>query len=267
MNGRSDGCKKFEMEHSMTIASLIVLFLAVPLLTLHGQERDRPLARARQVLIHVRKEITKPVEVRHPLYLPRGYEVDTTKRWLLLLFLHGSGERGDDFELVKRHGPPKLIELGHMFEFIVISPQCPELEDWSTNVLNALLDEVIATHRVDVERIYLTGLSMGGWGVWNLALAVPDRFAAIAPVCGRMHRDNPRRACLIKHLPVWVFHGGKDEVVPISDSEKMVTALKQRGGNVQFTVYSNAGHDAWTETYNNPELYRWLLSQRRRQPE
>ena len=107
-------------------------------------------------------------------------------------------------------------------------------------------------------RIYVTGLSLGGNGTWSLALAEPNRFAAIAPVCGW---SVPSVACTIKHLPIWSFHGDKDNVVPFSSSELMVNRLKACGGNVKFTVYKNGNHNAWTETYNNEELYSWLLNQ------
>ena len=180
----------------------------------------------RQMPQRFEKEIHKTVSAEYLLYLPKEYGVSKPPRgkqrkWPLLLFLHGSGERGSDLELVKRHGPPKLIEQGKGFEFVVVSPQCPAGEDWSTDMLNALLDEIIATYSVDENHIYATGLSMGGTGVWDLAIAFPDRFAAIAPVCGKVDRNNPGKACRIKSLPIWVFHGAKDDVVPISDSEKL----------------------------------------------
>jgi predicted peptidase len=118
------------------------------------------------------------------------------------------------------------------------------------------LDEVIAEYRIDEQRIYLTGLSMGGFGTWRLAMAYPDRFAALAPVCGG---GDPDQAHLVAHLPTWVFHGAKDDVVSIENSKKMVAALKKAGCDVKFTIYPDAGHDSWTETYNNPELYDWFL--------
>ena len=107
-------------------------------------------------------------------------------------------------------------------------------------------------------RIYLTGLSMGGYGTWSLAIAYPGRFAAIAPVCGG---SEPFFAGRIKDIPAWIFHGAKDSVVPVSKSEEMVNALKKHGSNVKFTVYPEAKHDSWTATYNNPELYEWFLKQ------
>jgi len=133
----------------------------------------------------------------------------------------------------------------------------------------ALLDELLANHRVDPERVYLTGLSMGGYGTWSLALAAPERFAAVVPICGggdpiKLLLADPRRAQALKSLPIWAFHGAKDPVVKLEESERMVDALKRFGcSEVQLTVYPEAGHDAWTQTYENPKLYDWLLAHRR----
>jgi predicted peptidase len=126
--------------------------------------------------------------------------------------------------------------------------------------LTVLLDNIVARYKVDEDRIYVTGLSMGGFGTWSLASRTPNRFAAIVPICGGGEAYWARR---FAHLPIWVFHGAKDPVVPLQRSEAMVDALRQRGGNVQLTVYPDAGHDAWSETYDNPKLYEWLLRQRR----
>ncbi len=210
------------------------------------------------------KEIHKTVKANYLLYLPDGYTTSQEK-WPLLLFLHGAGERGDALSLVETHGPPKMIaKENKAFPFVVVSPQCPEEEWWSDSsqieTLNALLDHIIATCRIDEERIYITGLSMGGYGTWRLAAEYPDRFAAIAPICGR---GEPFMAQRIPHLPAWVFHGAKDDVVPLQASQEMVDALKKAGGKVEFTVYPEAGHDSWTETYNNPALYEWFLTHTR----
>jgi predicted peptidase len=129
-----------------------------------------------------RLDTTVKVEMDYLLSLPKGY--DKQDSWPLVLFLHGAGERGDDLELVKKHGPPKLIGEGKDFPFIVVSPQCPKDVWWEPIELSALLDQVIKTHKVDQDRIYVTGLSMGGFGTWRLAAFTPDRFAAIAPICG-----------------------------------------------------------------------------------
>jgi predicted peptidase len=208
------------------------------------------------------KEITKKVSLKYLLYLPKGYGEKKDQKWPLMLFLHGAGERGDDINLVKKHGPPKLIDAGKEFPFIVVSPQCPTSSWWPEQVdaLVALLDDVQSKYAVDSSRVYLTGLSMGGFGTWTLACRYPDRFAALAPICGGGERYLASR---LKNVPTWVFHGAKDPVVPLQSSSEMVEALKKAGGNVQFTVYPDAQHDSWTETYNNPKLYEWFLSHRK----
>jgi predicted peptidase len=201
------------------------------------------------------KEIKIKVKMKYLLALPEGYE-SSDKAWPLVLFLHGAGESGDDLSKVKAHGPPKLIEAGKAFPFIVVSPQSSG-RGWNPDTLDGLLDDLIAKYRVDKDRVYLTGLSMGGFGTWGLAAAHPDRFAAIAPICGG---GRPEDASKIKNIPTWVFHGAKDSTVPLARSETMVNALKEAGSAVKFTVYPEAGHDSWTETYNNPDFYSWLLS-------
>jgi predicted peptidase len=202
-------------------------------------------------------------KVNYLLYLPTEYEADKDKKWPVIVFLHGSGERGDNLELVKIHGPPKLIAKGQSFPFIVVSPQCPSDRDqhWGSVPLSSMLDEVIAQHRVDQDRIYLTGLSMGGFGTWDWAVAEPYRFAAIAPICGG---GKPFFAKRIKDIPTWIFHGAKDPGVPVSLSEEMVEALKKVGGEPKLTVYPDLQHDSWTFTYENPELYKWFLEQKRK---
>jgi predicted peptidase len=205
------------------------------------------------------KEIKVKVKLRYLLFLPDGYGKDE-KKWPLILFLHGAGESGKDLNKVKIHGPPKIVEEKKDFPFVLVSPQS-DRGGWNPAVLNALLDDLVATYQVDRDRIYLTGLSMGGFGTWSLAAAYPDRFAAIVPICGG---GNPADAGRLKSLPIWVFHGAKDRAVPLSRSEQMVNAIKKAGGKAKFTVYPEVGHDSWTETYNNPELYTWLLKHKRK---
>lgn len=201
---------------------------------------------------------TVKVHLKYLLYLPKNY--DQQPAWPLVLFLHGAGERGDDLERVKKHGPAKLIEAGKQFPFVMVAPQCPSNRWWEPLELASLLDEVVEKYKIDQDRIYVTGLSMGGFGTWALAAYQPKRLAAIVPICGG---GEPLKARLFPHLPVWVFHGAKDRVVSPERSEQMVEALKKLGANVKFTVYPEAQHDSWTETYANPELYEWLLQQRR----
>jgi poly(3-hydroxybutyrate) depolymerase/lysophospholipase L1-like esterase len=205
------------------------------------------------------KEIKVKVKLNYLLFLPEGYGKGE-KTWPLILFLHGAGESGDDLARVKTHGPPKIVEKKKDFPFIVVSPQSPR-GGWNPDALNGLLEDVVARYKVDKDRIYLTGLSMGGFGTWALAAAHPERFAAIVPICGG---GNPADAKRLKDLPIWVFHGAKDRVVPLARSEMMVKAIRTAGGKPKFTVYPEAGHDSWTETYNNPELYKWLLEHKRK---
>ncbi len=200
------------------------------------------------------------VTLKYLVYLPADY--DKQEKWPLILFLHGAGERGDDLNLVKRHGPPKLIEAGKQFPFIIVSPQCPKDHWWNNELapLTALLDDVVGKYKVDPDRVYLTGLSMGGFGTWALAAYTPNRFAALVPICGGA---EPLVARAIKHVPVWAFHGGKDPVVPVKRSEDMVEALKRNHGDAKLTIYPDAGHDSWTATYDNPEVFEWLLAHKR----
>jgi predicted esterase len=198
-------------------------------------------------------------ELRYLLYLPEDYEQDTTTCWPVILFLHGSRERGNDLNKVKENGPPKLIELGKKYPFIVISPQIRFDEFWDPDRLVKLLKEIAGKYRVDGDRIYLTGLSMGGYGTWYTAIKYPELFAAIAPVCGG---GDPRQTWKIRHTPVWIFHGAKDPVVPVSRSISMASSLLQYN-NMMFTLYPDAKHDSWTETYNNEELYKWFLAHKK----
>ncbi len=203
--------------------------------------------------------LTLVLRLSYLVYLPPEYEADPLRQWPVVFFLHGSGERGDNLELLKVYGLPKLVEQGQSFPFIIVSPQCPASDRWPEHLyaLDGLYTEIMANYRIDPAQVYLTGLSMGGNGAWRWAIEQPNRFAALAPICGWSY---PERATRIKHLPTWVFHGAKDEVVPISTSEEMVKALRDCGADVRFTVYPEAAHDSWTETYANPELYEWLLS-------
>lgn len=209
--------------------------------------------------------VHKRVEIDYLLHIPESYNTSKTAV-PLLLFLHGAGERGSDLKKVAPHGPPARIARGEWdYPFIVVTPQCPADAWWTdslmTDSLEALLDDLERNYRIDENRIYVTGLSMGGFGTWRLATENPDRFAAIAPICGG---GDPFHAKRIKDLPIWTFHGAKDEVVPILSTEVMVQALKKIGSEVIFTVYPETGHDSWVEAYDNPELYEWLLEQKKK---
>lgn len=210
------------------------------------------------------KTLCQDIAMNYLLYFPPGYDDDASRRWPLILFLHGSGERGNELDRVAINGLPKELAAGRVLPAIVISPQCPADREWTDDLmvagLNALLDEAEASFRVDPDRISVTGLSMGGRGTWALAASLPERFAAIAPVCGG---GDPDDAVRLRRLPIRAFHGAKDDVVPIAEMLAMDEALKRAHGDMQLTVYPEANHDSWTATYSDPGLYRWLLAQKR----
>jgi predicted peptidase len=162
------------------------------------------------------------------------------------------------------------VKQGQAFPFIIVSPQCPAGQQWDNDVLLALLDDIEKHYRVDTSRVYLTGLSMGGYGTWSLGLKYPERFAAIVPICGggdplAFRLTDPKKAEAIKSLGIRAFHGAKDPTVPVAESERMVDALKKIGcKEVELTIYPDAQHDSWTETYNNPKVFEWLLAHQRK---
>jgi predicted peptidase len=201
------------------------------------------------------------------LYLPAEYEQDDNKSWPVVLFLHGRGESNGPLSLVAKWGPPRYAARGDDLPFILVSPQCPRNGQWSDEVrqdqLDALLGHVTQSYRVDEQRIYVTGLSMGGYGSWTLAARTPERFAAVVPVCGG---GDPNDADKLKSLPIWVFHGDQDRAVPYSRSVEMVDAIRAAGSNsIRFTSLEHIGHNCWSATYATPELYSWMLQQRRKQ--
>jgi predicted peptidase len=196
----------------------------------------------------------------------------------LIVFLHGAAERGVQLDSVLRQGLPRLLGGGPDLSpaeqsvaadisdrFIVVAPQCAPYEVWDDLALLALLDELAGDTSIDPARIYLTGLSMGGFGVWSLGLRHPDRFAALAPICGGGRIADVKAAArlyaaVMERLGIWAFHGANDLVVPVDESIRMVEALQLAGvPGAKLTIYPDADHDAWTATYANPELYRWLL--------
>lgn len=192
-------------------------------------------------------------------------EPDGSRLWPLLLFLHGSGERGDDTELLKRHGPPKLVAAGRRLQGFLLAPQAPAEAEWDIAGLETLLLEALARLPVDRERIYLTGVSRGGYGAWRLAARRPDLFAALAPICGW---GDPADAVLCRDIPTWVIHGGRDTRVPPAHSERMVRARTDlgRGAPIRLSIYPEDPHDSWTRAYEQDDLLDWLFRQWRPMP-
>jgi predicted peptidase len=199
------------------------------------------------------------------VYLPEGYEA-SDKDWPLVLYLHGVRERGSNLNKVKRHGPPMLIEKkDRKFPFILLVPQCPKNDLWyeasQLERLKDLLDKIEKNYRIDLDRVYITGNSMGGGGTWRMIEDYPERFAAAIPICSI---GNPKKAPVLKDLPIWTFHGKHDPYIPYIVTERMVKALKAAGNKqVIFTLYEEKGHIVWTDAYNKPELFTWLLKHKR----
>ena len=213
----------------------------------------------------VEQELKTPdgKSIQYLLYLPKAYDSKDAK-WPLMLFLHGRGESDGPLSIVKKWGPPRLIDHGEDLPYVVVSPQCPRSpESWPQPVqqahLVALLDYIVKTCKVDDDRIYLTGLSMGGFGSWRLAADHPDRFAAVVPICGA---GKPADAERLKNLPIWVWHGTADPAVPFQRSVEMVEAIKAAGSTtIRFTTLEHIGHNSWEAAYASPELYQWLDQQ------
>ena len=208
------------------------------------------------------------MEMSYLLYLPSGYEDEATQ-WPLMIFLHGAGERGSDPTQVACYGPAKMVEDGADFPFVLASPQCRKNGNWNTPDLKRFVDFLCKEYRIDTTRIYLTGLSMGGFATWILASEFPELFAAIAPICrgGDLIRssllEGTKREAL-KTLPVRAFHGDQDLVVPVSESVRMVEIFRKAGNdNVELTIYPGVGHDSWVQVYATPGLFEWFLTNRR----
>ena len=207
--------------------------------------------------------VSKPVALSYLIWMPPAEAERPAAGWPLVIFLHGSGERGEDLDQVKAHGLPELAAAGHAFPFVLVAPQVPNELAWDSDALEALRADLVARLPIDVDRVLMTGMSMGGYGTWNYAVDYPDRLAGIAPVCGIGDSDRAER---LRRVPVWAFHGALDDSVPIAGDQEMVDTLRAVGGNVRFTVYPDVGHDAWERAYAEKDLYDWLLAQKRSSP-
>jgi len=220
------------------------------------------------VQIENKFHVVQTVQVDYLLYLPDAYGQDPQQKWPLILFLHGRGERGDDLELLKKNPIPQILEQQAGFPAMVVSPQLSRQKMWWSDMidpLNALLYQIQAEYSVDPQRIYLTGLSMGGFGAWEFALRYPQRFAAVVPIAGGYKEGDsiiPENICDLKEVPIWVFHGAHDTIVKPVMSEVLVDALKACGSNVRFTLYADAEHEeSFLWAYADPELYDWVFAQ------
>lgn len=205
------------------------------------------------------------VSMPYLLHLPSDYGKETTRHWPFILFLHGNGERGHNAELVRLYGLPHQLDAQPDFPCIVLSPQCPLDQRWpsQSDTVMALLDTVLKELRIDHARIYLTGLSMGGQGSWHLGALYPERFAAVLTICGRIPEVEgfPEKVCALKDVPVWVFHGTKDDRVPVEHSKTMAKILEDCGGTVQLTIFPDGDHFIWDQVYEDQAVWEWMLAQ------
>jgi predicted peptidase len=214
-----------------------------------------------------------------PYRLMRPAKVEDGERYPLVVFLHGAGERGTDNEKQLIHGVPQFVANREKYPCFLIAPQCPEKARWvevdwgadshripkepsePARLTLELIDTLSKELPIDSKRVYVTGLSMGGYGTWDLVARRPDRFAAGAVVCGGADETT---AEAIKHVPVWVFHGAKDGAVKPARSRRMVEALKGAGARPRYTEYPDVGHDSWNPAYKDPELFAWMFAQEKR---
>ena len=243
---------EFRKKYSAAIVLLLILMIGC---------KSNPVAEPPVV----QQEVYNTNLLDYLLFMPKNTSALVNGKYPLILSLHGIGERGNDLQQLKRDGLAKILDGYNTFPFIVVSPQCPTSTEWyydrTDTLLKQLMDDVLARYPVDTARVYLTGYSMGGIGSWDMAIRYPNLFAAVAPIAAR--GEAYANICGMKDVPVWAFHGAKDDVVALFKAEAIVKALQDCGGTVQLTVYPDAYHDSWSRTYNNPGLYNWLLSQRR----
>jgi predicted peptidase len=198
----------------------------------------------------------KKVKYNYLLHLPDDYGKDPDKKWPVIFYLHGRHASGKNLESLERYGLPYYLEKGKKIDFIVVSPQCPWNKNWSSeDWFNPVYDEIAAKLKVDDSRLYLIGMSMGGFGTWAVANRMPERFAAISPMCGGA---DVKWANQLSKVPTWVFHGTADRSIPISRSEVMVKALEKLKAEIKFTRLKNKGHDI-SKQFDNNDLYSWLM--------
>lgn len=210
-------------------------------------------------------KLASGTSIPYLLYLPEKFDDKSTNKWPVILFLHGRGESRGPLSIVAKWGPPRMAARGDKLPYIIISPQCPADRRWTSEdqvkAVLGLLAHISKRFPVDAQRIYLTGLSMGGYGSWRLAAEHGNLFAAVAPVCGA---GNPEDAAKLKNIPLWVFHGTEDRAVPYQRSLEMVEAIQKAGGKkVRFTTLKHVGHNSWSAAYATPELFDWFNRHRR----
>jgi predicted peptidase len=194
-------------------------------------------------------------KINYLLYTPSLQKASSP----LVVFLHGGGESGDDLNLVKRHGLPKLIAQGRDFPFHVLAPQNPYKKGfWDDRMIDEMVDDLIDSLNIDKNKIYLVGMSRGGYGVWRMAINNPDKYAAMISICAAA--IPIQYTTRVSTMPIWFFHGQKDDAIPVEQTIAAYEKMKTNNSKVKMTLYPEAKHDSWTETFENDEIYDWLLS-------
>lgn len=216
------------------------------------------IAKAQDVTGLFSTEIVKKNELQYALHIPKNIK----QKKPLIIFLHGSGEKGSDIEKIKVHGPFKYLKNNEIDSYI-LAPQCPENEYWNAEVLYKLIQKVQKENNIDSSRIYLTGLSMGAWGAWNLAFLHPEMFACLVPIAGFVDRVPMIENCKIQDIPTRIFHGLVDDVVDVNYSIAIYKKLKPCSKDIELTIFDDANHDSWSRVYESKEIYDWMLKQKK----
>ena len=216
------------------------------------------LTTAQEIRTELNKEIKRQEKISYILDYPQNAKGNVP----LIVFLHGSGERGNDLQKVKAHGPFKYKNLIKE-PVAILAPQCPENTWWDTVTVYHLIKEIQSKYKIDDSRIYLTGLSMGGWGTLKLAMEHPEMFAAVVSVCAPTDRVMYANIHQYKNLNMKIFHGGLDEVVLPENAFNFYQKLHPINPTAELTIFTNDNHNSWDSTYSNPKLYEWMLSQKK----
>lgn len=213
---------------------------------------------AQELKAEFKKEIKKEKQISYILDYPENAKGKVP----LMVFLHGSGERGNDLEKVKAHSPFTYKNLVKE-PVAILAPQCPENVWWDTEAVYFLIKDIQQKYKIDESRIILTGLSMGGWGSLKLAMEHPEVFSSVVAVCPPVDRLMKVRADQYRDLPMKLFHGGNDDIVSPMNSIEIYQAIKQVNKNIELTIFPDDNHNSWDSTYSNPALYEWMLAQRK----
>lgn len=230
----------------MKIGKLIVILILLPLISF-SQEVSGSFS-------------SKKLNATYNYLLNKPDDLKVAKP--LIIFLHGAGERGSNVQMVKTHGPLKYNNTNKLDAYI-LAPQCPEKSMWNSEMLYELINDVVSKNNIDKDQIHLTGLSMGGWGTWNLAFDHPEMFASVVPICGFVDRIPMIDACNLKEVPIKIFHGLLDDVVNVFYSVEIYKKLKKCDAKVSLTIFDDANHNSWSRVYDNAEIYQWMFSQKK----